>query len=142
VLSRRIAGSPNEVLAGLRKVLKSNPPDTYTLAIWKRDGTGGHAITPYAVDNKGGGKVDVLIYDNNWPGQTRAVSFDTKADTWTYDAATDPSQQDEITFSPPPPRTRSIWCAPWRRQATRSPRFRSPTPRSPPSGSPTPPRQP
>ena len=96
VQSRRITGSPNTVLAKLEKVLRPNPTETYTMAIWKRDGTGGHAVTPYAVDNKGGGKFDVLIYDNNWPGQSRAISFDTKANTWAYDAATNPNQPNEL----------------------------------------------
>ena len=49
-------------------------------------------MTPYAVDNKGGGTYQVLIYDNNWPGQTRAITFDTKADTWTYAAASQPGR--------------------------------------------------
>ncbi len=96
VQSRRITGSPKTVLAQLQKALRPNPKETYTIAIWKRDGTGGHAVTPYAVDNKGGGKFDVLIYDNNWPGQSRAISFDTKANTWTYDAATNPNQPNEL----------------------------------------------
>jgi hypothetical protein len=96
VQSRRITGSPNTILDKLGKVLKPHPSETYTIAFWKRDGSGGHAVTPFAVENKGGGKVNVLIYDNNWPGQTRAISFDTKANTWTYDAAINPNQPDEL----------------------------------------------
>jgi hypothetical protein len=96
VQSRRITGSPNQILDKLGKVLTPNPSETYTIAFWKQDGTGGHAVTPFAVENKGGGKINVLIYDNNWPGQTRAISFDTKANTWTYDAAINPNQPDEI----------------------------------------------
>ncbi len=96
VQSERITGTPNQILAKLEKVLKPHPSQTYTIAIWKRDGSGGHAVTPYAVDNKGGGKFQVLIYDNNWPDQTRAISFDTKADTWTYDAAANPGVPDSV----------------------------------------------
>ena len=96
VQATRITGTPNQILAKLEKVLKPHPSQTYTIAFWKRDGSGGHAVTPYAVDNKGGGKFQVLIYDNNWPGQTRAINFDTKANTWTYDAAINPGVPDSV----------------------------------------------
>ncbi len=96
VQDRRVTGTPDQILAQLRQVLKPNPPETYTIAIWKRDGTGGHAVTPYAVRNDGGGKFDVLIYDNNWPGQNRAISFDIKANTWTYHAAVNPNVPDSV----------------------------------------------
>jgi hypothetical protein len=96
VQSKRTTGTPNQILAKLRKVLRPNPSETYTIGLWKHDGTAGHAVTPYAVENQGGGKFNVLIYDNNWPGETRAISFDTKANTWTYDAAVNPSAPDEL----------------------------------------------
>jgi hypothetical protein len=86
----RVAGTPDQILARLEKVLKPHPSETYTVAFWKPDGTGGHAVTPYAVKGEGDGKFDVLIYDNNWPGQARAISFDTKADSWTYHASINP----------------------------------------------------
>ena len=94
--AKRITGTPNQILAKLEQVLKPHPSQTYTVTIWKRDGSGGHAVTPYEVVNKGGGMFQVLIYDNNWPDQTRAISFDTKADTWTYDAASNPDQPDSV----------------------------------------------
>src|SRR5262249_52206247 len=90
VQSQKITGSPNKILGKLEQVLKPHPAQTYTIAIWKRDGTGGHAITPYAVDYKGNGQYEVMIYDNNWPGQSRAIAFDTNKDTWSYDAASNP----------------------------------------------------
>ena len=96
VQATKITGTPNQILAELEKVLKPHPSQTYTIAIWKRDGSGGHAVTPYAVDNKGGGTYQVLIYDNNWPGETRAITFDTKADTWTYAAASNPGVPDSV----------------------------------------------
>ncbi|HEV7536535.1 MAG TPA: hypothetical protein VGP90_12925, partial [Acidimicrobiia bacterium] len=96
VRSGEVTGTPNEILARLRKVLRPDPPETYTVAIFKPDWTGGHAVTPYAVENRGGGRYNVLIYDNNWPGTTRAIAFDTRADTWTYDAAINPNRPDEL----------------------------------------------
>jgi hypothetical protein len=96
VQSKRTTGTPNQILAKMRKVLTPNPSETYTIGIWKHDGTAGHAVTPYSVENQGGGKFNVLIYDNNWPGESRAISFNTKANTWAYDAAVNPSAPDEL----------------------------------------------
>ncbi len=96
VQAKKITGSPNKILDQLEKLLKPHPADSYTIAIWKRDGTGGHAVTPYEVDYKGNGQYQVLIYDNNWPDQTRAISFDTNKDTWSYDAAANPSDPSEL----------------------------------------------
>jgi hypothetical protein len=97
VQAERVTGTPNQILAQLRKALKPNPSDTYTIAIWKRDGTGGHAVTPYQVVNKGRGQFLVRIYDNNYPDDaTRAIAFDTKRDTWSYNAAPIPTQPDAI----------------------------------------------
>jgi hypothetical protein len=96
VQSERITGTPNQILDKLKQVLKPHPSQTYTLTFWKRDGSGGHAVTPYEVENKGGGHVDVLIYDNNWPNRTRAIAFDTTADTWSYNAAVNPNQPDSL----------------------------------------------
>jgi hypothetical protein len=31
------------------------------------------------------------VYDNNYPGETRHILFDTHADTWTYNAAINPT---------------------------------------------------
>jgi hypothetical protein len=86
-----VKGTPTEVLDKLIEALKANA-DTYTLGIYKRDGTGGHAITPFAVEDQGGGKMGVLAYDNNYPKVTRVVQFDRNADTWSYQASTNPSE--------------------------------------------------
>jgi hypothetical protein len=95
VQAKKITGSPDHILDELEKVLKPHPSDSYTIAIWKRDGTGGHAVTPYEVKYNGNGQYQVLIYDNNWPGQTRAITFDTNKDTWSYDAAANPTDPTE-----------------------------------------------
>jgi hypothetical protein len=96
VQAKEITGTPNQILGKLEQVLKPRPSETYTVTIWKRDGTGGHAVTPYEVNYKGNGQYRVMIYDNNWPDQARAISFDTTNDTWSYDAAANPSDPSEL----------------------------------------------
>jgi hypothetical protein len=96
VQAQRVSGTPDQILSKLEQVLKPHPSQTYTLVFWKRDFSGGHAVTPYEVVNEGGGMFKVVIYDNNWPGQTRAITFDTKTDTWTYDAASNPDQPESV----------------------------------------------
>jgi hypothetical protein len=96
-------------LIALTKLLKPHPIETYTLAIWKRDGTGGHAITPYQVINQGGGKFEVLIYDNNYPDETRFIAVDTKADTWYYNGSTVATQPDAIYQGDSYTKTISLW---------------------------------
>jgi hypothetical protein len=53
---------------------------------------GGHAITPIAVRDKGAGKYDVVVYDNNYPLRERAFRVDTVANTWEYLVMTQPGQ--------------------------------------------------
>jgi hypothetical protein len=96
VQADRINGTPNQILTKLTELLKPHPAQTYTVVFWKKDFTGGHAVTPYEVVNEGGGMFKVLIYDNNWPDQTRAIVFDTNTDTWTYDAAANPDQPESV----------------------------------------------
>lgn len=50
----------------------------------------GHAITPYAVYDRGNGLYDIGVYDNNYPGRQRAVHVDTVANTWEYLMQTNP----------------------------------------------------
>ena len=91
----QIKGTPNDVLNKLVSALKDKS-EYYTIAIFKSDGSGGHAVTPYAVVDKGGGKRGVLIYDNNFPGATRELEWDTNANTWSYVAAQNPSDASEL----------------------------------------------
>lgn len=66
--------------------------DQYAVGIYKRDRTGGHAITPYAVEDRGNGIYWIMVYDNNYPGQARAVEVDTNNDTWSYSGSTNPAE--------------------------------------------------
>jgi hypothetical protein len=95
VTDKTVHGTPSEVLRALIAALKADN-ETYTLGIFKADGTGGHAITPFAVEDKGSGQAEILVYDNNFPGVIRKVDVDTKADRWHYVGGINPSDTNEI----------------------------------------------
>jgi hypothetical protein len=90
-----IYGTPDDILKVLLK-MSPGSKETYTIGIFKRDGSGGHAITPFAVEDLGGGKYAVLVYDNNYPKTTRRLYIDKKADTWSYEASTNPEVEPEL----------------------------------------------
>jgi hypothetical protein len=48
---------------------------------------GGHAVTPYAVEDRGNGIHWIDIYDNNWPDKERHIIIDRNANTWAYELA-------------------------------------------------------
>ena len=50
VQAQRVTGTPNQVLDKLEQVLKPHPAQTYTLSLWNRDGSGGHAVAPVRSD--------------------------------------------------------------------------------------------
>jgi hypothetical protein len=56
-----------------------------TMAI--RSDHGGHAVTPYAVEDRGNGIHWIRIYDNNWPDKERYIIIDRNANTWKYELA-------------------------------------------------------
>ena len=107
VTNKELVGTPNQILNSLIAALKAGKPGSnrsaaysnrsaaypssanlYTIKIFNNEG--GHAVTPISVEDKGNGQYAVLIYDNNYPGITRAIQFDTKKNTWQYNAATKP----------------------------------------------------
>jgi len=108
VQSRKVAGTPTRVLQALVGALQisgksaysgngyGSRGELYTLVIFKADGTGGHAITPYAVENQGNGHYVILVYDNNFPGVTRPFYVDTNTDTWKYVGGINPSDTNEL----------------------------------------------
>ena len=87
-----IKGTPTEILEALRGgALRRSNPESWTLTIFQPGFKQGHAITPYAVEDMGGGIFEVHVYDNNWPGDTsRRLTIDTNSDTWSYYAAINP----------------------------------------------------
>lgn len=87
-----VTGTPNDILNKLASVLSPSSTEVYTLGIRKADGTGGHAVTPYALIDRGNGVTAILVYDNNWHGVAREVDVDRNANTWKYTASTNPSE--------------------------------------------------
>jgi hypothetical protein len=83
-----------------------NGEDTLALGIYYMDPnsgglSGGHAITPYAIVDMGGGISHLMVYDNNWPNDERYIVIDTFANTWSYEATTNPTEpSDTYTGSP------------------------------------------
>ncbi len=92
VRSTARSGSSNQILdtliAGMRR------RTLYVLGLFRTGG--GHAVTPYAVEDRGNGRYAVLVYDSNFPGITRAVSFDRHADAWKFVAQTNPGDPRQV----------------------------------------------
>ncbi|MGG7569020.1 hypothetical protein [Streptomyces sirii] len=96
VAAGRITGTPNAILDKLIAVLKPSAPEAYSLGFFKRDYADGHEVTPYAVKHNGGGRYDVLIYDNNYNRQTRVMKFNRTKNSWSYNARINPDAKSEL----------------------------------------------
>jgi hypothetical protein len=95
IVEKRVKGTPSEVLETLSDALNSGE-ELYTLGVYKPDLSGGHAITPFAVEDKGDGQYAILVYDNNFPGTTRAVEVDRNEETWSYVSGTNPDDVGQV----------------------------------------------
>jgi hypothetical protein len=112
--------TPAEILDLLTEGLKSTADPTYTMGIYQTGFKGGHAITPYAIEELGDGKFAVLVYDNNHPKLERRVEIDRNANTWSYNASTKPGEAESeyvgnaesktLTLTPTPPRLQQQQC--------------------------------
>ena len=84
--------TPSEVLDTLIDAFDARG-ESFTLGVLKRTAPrGGHAILPWAVQDRGGGLFWIMVYDNNWPNAELHVEVDRGADTWRYVASTNPSE--------------------------------------------------
>ena len=100
VKGKVVRGTPNHVLDVLMKKLnaiKDGATESWSLGFYKTNPatgavSGGHEVTPYAVDDQGDGQFGVLVYDNNYPGKVRTIQFNRNDDTWSYDASTNPNE--------------------------------------------------
>ncbi|MBC7879418.1 MAG: hypothetical protein H7Y59_19795 [Anaerolineales bacterium] len=89
-----IKGTPMEILEVVQQMDASG--ETYSIGIYKEDGSGGHAITPFGVEDKGDGLYAILVYDNNYPGETRELFVDSRDNTWLYEASINPQVESEL----------------------------------------------
>ncbi len=72
-------------------LIRDLPGGTTPYILSLMNSKGGHAITPYAVLERGDGLYDIAVYDNNFPMRARAVTVDTNADTFSYNSSLNPS---------------------------------------------------
>ncbi len=94
----KINESPQAVVNALIETYTSypSPEEEWVMGIYMADFSGGHAITPFAVEDKGEGIYHILVYDNNWPDQSRVVEVDYDANTWRYQASTNPNEPESL----------------------------------------------
>jgi len=75
---------PSVILNQLHSTMVNGAPDPVLLVM--HQGDGGHAITPYSIEDRGNGVHWVWVYDNNYPDDdSRYVEISTSDDTWSYD---------------------------------------------------------
>jgi len=75
--------SPTQIAERLVDALRNQ--DGVTLGFYSNGS--GHAVTPIAVSRTSDGVLEVLTYDNNYPGQITTVVIDPSTETWSYDMA-------------------------------------------------------
>ncbi|HTT94229.1 MAG TPA: hypothetical protein VMF55_06120 [Solirubrobacterales bacterium] len=92
ITANTIIGTPKQILGHLlHGALDPQSPEIWTFEIFQYGMKAGHAITPYAVEKTGPGEYEVLVYDNNWPGNdSRRLYINTKKNTWNYYAMVSP----------------------------------------------------
>jgi len=81
----QFVAAPSGIVDKLRQQLSPGAKEAWTVVASGPNGAGGHAVTPYAIDELGDGKYDILVYDNNWPGQERRVRVDVETERWEYE---------------------------------------------------------
>ncbi len=89
---------PNKVLKTLEKAYQDgeNASDTWTAGVSMEDGSGAHAVTPFAVQDKGDGIYEILVYDNNYPDETKVITVDSNDDTFSYETSDDPDEESDL----------------------------------------------
>jgi len=95
----KVAG-PSNVLNVLTDAFSQGDDafDSWTIGIYKEDGSDGHAVTPYAVKDSGNGLYDVLVYDNNFPNQKRTLTIDKNNNTFSYESSVNPLERSDCYF--------------------------------------------
>jgi hypothetical protein len=89
----KYAASPSAVVRELRRSLTTGTMPFTLFILWEG---GGHALTPYALYDRGAGKFDIAVYDNNYPDAQRAIRVDTARNTYRYLVMTNPNGQPDV----------------------------------------------
>ncbi len=91
---QRNGRTPNQILQDL--AIGMDAGQSFTFGLYKRDGSGGHANTPFLIEPADGGVVRVRLYENNFPTADKGVEIDTVANTWRYEATPNPQTASEV----------------------------------------------
>lgn len=83
---------PMQLVRKLAKRLREGDRK-WVIHLFMPDGSGGHAVTPLAVDALGGKRYAIRVYDNNWPDKIRTIKVDGRKDQWRYAAASNPKDK-------------------------------------------------
>lgn len=90
-------GTPAQIVETLSTWMQSSDPaHVYTIGIYKRDWTGGHAIAPVAIEPIDDRYVDIMVYDNNYPNEVRAIRVDMQANRWSYEGSPNPAYESDL----------------------------------------------
>ena len=92
--AKKVLDSPVAVVDALKQAFDDGTAarEWWVLGIYLPDGSGGHAITPFAVENLKNDTSRIYVYDNNWPREVRFIEVDRAANTWSYLASTSPDE--------------------------------------------------
>lgn len=95
---KKVNESPNAVLDTLINAFKEGKKATewWVLSLYRPDGTGGHTVTPFAVEDMGNGTDNILIYDNNFPKEIKAIAVNKTSNTWSYIVKINPKAPPEV----------------------------------------------
>ena len=90
--------TPIEIVKTLSKWMQTGPtPDNfYTIGFYKRDYTGGHAVSPIGIEPLDDTHVAIVIYDNNYPNEERQIIVDMVANTWQYEGSSNPEVESDM----------------------------------------------
>ena len=76
---------PSQILYMVSSAMSGTEENYPILFFYRTDMKGGHAVTPYAVEDKGNGIYWIRIYDNNFPGyHDKKIIVDINNETWYY----------------------------------------------------------
>jgi len=87
-------GSARDIVNALSEAFDAGPDrETWSLGFYPMSASGaGHAVTPYRIDDRGGNRFAIAIYDNNYPGEELYVEADLNRNSWCYTTPTKPGE--------------------------------------------------